>query len=110
MSASVVPAPILEEEPVANVPCGRTAQARLRLLAGRLAVYVDVEGLPDADFAGKQGCGAFNDPSIVAEVQAFKEPVISHLPLELLQRPRARSSETSEPVCEGLAEGGGAPI
>ena len=49
-------------------------------------------------------------PARVDEVEALQQPVIRHLPLELLERPAAPGGENPELVSESPAEGAGASV
>lgn len=94
----------LEAEPVADVPARGLAQFGLCHFAGRRPVYIYVDGRPHADLPCQQRRGALDDPAAVDEIQALQEPVVSHLPLELLQVPVARERQASQLVREGLPE------
>jgi hypothetical protein len=52
------------------------------------------------DVTGEQRGRAFDDPALVDEVEALQQPVVRHLPLELRERPAARSGEIPELVGE----------
>jgi hypothetical protein len=95
----------LEAEPVANLQGGRPAQVRLCNFPGHLAVQVNVDSPPDADVTGEQRCRAFDDPALIDEVEALQQPVVRHLPLELLERPAALGGENPELVGESPPEG-----
>ena len=59
----------LETEPVAKVQGGRLAEVRHGNLPSHLAVEVNVDSPPDADFTGEQRGRAFDDPALVDEVE-----------------------------------------
>ena len=100
----------LEAEPVAKAQGGRLAEVRHGNLPSHLAVEVNVESPPDPDVTGEQRGRTFDDPALVDEVEALQQPVIRHLPLELLERPAAPGGENPELVGESPAEGAGASV
>jgi hypothetical protein len=100
----------LETEPVAKIQGGRLAEVRLGNLPSHVAVQVNVDSPPAADVAGEQRGRAFDDPALVDEVEALRQPVVGHLPLQLLERPAAPGGEIPELVCQSPAEGARAPV
>jgi hypothetical protein len=62
------------------------------------------------DVTGEQRGRAFDDPALVDEVEALQQPVVRHLPLELLERPAAPGGEIPELVGESPAEGARASV
>ena len=95
----------LEAEPVAKVQGGRLAEVRHGNLPSHLTVEVNVDSPPDTDVTSEQRGRAFDDPALVGEVEALQQPVVRHLPLQLLERPAAPGSEIPELVGESPAEG-----
>lgn len=78
-----------ESEPVADVASGGLAEVRLDLGALTFPVDVDVFRSAHADVAGEERDGPFHDPAVVNQVQALKQTVIGHLPLQLGEVPSA---------------------
>ena len=83
------------------------AQVRLGYIQGHVAVEINVDGPRVADVTGEQRGRAFDDPALADEVEALQQPVVGHLPLELLERPAAPGGEIPELVGESPAGGRG---
>src|SRR5450432_3694159 len=83
----------LEAEPVADVHGDRLAQLRLSHLPGCRTVDIYVDSRPDTDITRQQSRGTLHDPAAIDEVQTLEEPVVGHLPLELLEVPAAGDGE-----------------
>jgi hypothetical protein len=100
----------LEPEPVAEATIGRCSEVRFRHVARHPPVHVDIEAASNPQVARQEGCGAFEDPSVVDEVQALKEPIVRHLVLELLKGPGAFLGRLTQALGKGPSKGGGCGI
>src|SRR5437879_4332863 len=77
----------LGADPVAEVTVGRCSEVCFCHVARHLPVHIDIEAASNSQVTRQEGCGAFDDPSLVEEVEALKKPVVCYPALELLKSP-----------------------
>ncbi|TMK48666.1 MAG: hypothetical protein E6G66_09895 [Actinobacteria bacterium] len=100
----------LEAEPVAEVTIGRCSEVRFCHVARHLPVHVDIEAASNPQVTRHEGCGAFDDPSVVDNVEALKKPVVCHLALELLKGPGTLHGRLPQALGKGAPKGGGCSV
>jgi hypothetical protein len=100
----------LKIEPVADVlRCGLSELA-LGHPRHRVAKDIDIDGRSHSEVAREQRRGPLDDPTLIRPVEAFEQPVVRHLALELRQRPSTGLGFRLQLVSQCPAERRGAPV
>jgi hypothetical protein len=88
----------VEAEPVLQVDRERGAQITFGLTQRGVAVDVEVQGVPGAQFARQQGRGAFEYPAVIEGIQALQDAVVGEQPLQLGERAAGALCQRAQPV------------